>query len=67
MTALEDELRRALRTQAQALRVPEPPALDRCLVEPPRHLRRRWLAVAACVARHRGRRRRPRPVAGRQS
>lgn len=50
MTTLEDELRAALRTQARALRVPEPPALDRAIVEPHRRAGPRWLVVAACLA-----------------
>lgn len=50
MTTLEDELRSVLRTHAQALRVPEPPALDRRIVEPHRRPGPRWLAAAACLA-----------------
>ena len=50
MTALEDELRNALRVRAQALRVPERPALDRDIVEPDRRPWSRLLAAAACLA-----------------
>jgi Tol biopolymer transport system component len=50
MTSLEDELRVSLRTQAQALRVPKRPALDRDIVELHRRPGPRWLAVAACLA-----------------
>ena len=50
MTNLEDELRERLRTQAQALRVPERPALDRHIVEPRRQPGPRWLIAAACLA-----------------
>ena len=50
MTVLEDELRAALRTQAQALRVPERPILDRDNIQPRRPWEPRWLAAAACVA-----------------
>jgi Tol biopolymer transport system component len=50
MTILEDDLRAALRAQAQALRVPERPALDRGVVELRRHPGPRWLIAAACLA-----------------
>jgi hypothetical protein len=50
MTTLEDQLRSALRTQAQALRVPERPALDREAVESHGPRGPRWLLAAACVA-----------------
>jgi Tol biopolymer transport system component len=48
MTSLEDEIRAALRTQADAFRVPERPAFDREVVErrQPGH---RWLLAAACL------------------
>ena len=49
MTNLEDELRSALRIQAQALRVPERPAVDRSIVEPSQQPRHRWLIAAACL------------------
>ena len=48
MTTLEDDLRAALRAEAQALRVPGRPALERDIVEP-RHRGPRWLIAAACV------------------
>jgi hypothetical protein len=48
MTKLEDEIRTALRTKAQALRVPEPPALDRDIVDRRQPLHR-WLLQAACL------------------
>lgn len=50
MTALEDELRNALRIQAQSLRVPERPALDGDIVEPGLRPWSRLLAAAACLA-----------------
>ena len=50
MTTLEDELRVALRTQAQALPVPERPALDREVVKHHRLTGRRWLIAAATGA-----------------
>jgi Tol biopolymer transport system component len=50
MTSLEDELREGLRSKAQALRVPDRPALDRDGTEPHRHQGPRWLIAAACLA-----------------
>lgn len=50
MTLLEDDLRTALRAEAQALRVPERPELDRDVVEPGRRPGPRWLVAAACLA-----------------
>jgi Tol biopolymer transport system component len=50
MTNLEDDIRTALRAQAQALRVPERPAMDREVVEPSRRPGSRWLIAAACLA-----------------
>ena len=50
MTLLEDDLRTALRAEAQALRVPERPELDRDLVEIGRRPGPRWLVGAACLA-----------------
>lgn len=50
MTTVEDELRAALRAQAQALRVPERPALARDVVNLHRRPGPRWLVAAACLA-----------------
>jgi Tol biopolymer transport system component len=50
MNTLERELRAALRSQAQALRVPERPALERDRHRPRRGPASRRLVVAACVA-----------------
>ena len=50
MTLLEDDLRAALRAEAQALRVPERPELDREVVESGRYSGPRWLVAAACLA-----------------
>lgn len=49
MTSLEDDLRAALRAQAQALSVPERPALERDVVELRRLPAPRWLMLAACL------------------
>ena len=49
MTNLEDELRSAFRIQAQALPVPERPAVDRSIVGPSQQPRHRWLIAAACL------------------
>jgi hypothetical protein len=50
MRTLEDDLRAALRAQAQALHVPERPALDRDTDELGHRRGPRWLAAAACLA-----------------
>jgi hypothetical protein len=50
MTILEDDLRAALRAEAQALQVPQRPALDRHVVTPSHRRGQRWLAAAACSA-----------------
>ena len=50
MTTLEDELRAALRAEAQTLTVPERPALDAGAAALPHDPRRRWLVAAACLA-----------------
>ena len=50
MRTLEDDLRAALRAQAQALRVPERPALDRDVDELRHRPGPRWLIAAACLA-----------------
>jgi hypothetical protein len=50
MTILEDDLRAALHGQAQALRVPERPALDDDVDELRRVPGPRWLIAAACLA-----------------
>lgn len=50
MTALEEELRAALRAEANGLRVPERPALWRGTPEPGPRPGHRWLIAAACLA-----------------
>ena len=50
MTPLEDELRAALRTRAQSLRVPERPTLARDAVKFHHPPVQRWLIAAACLA-----------------
>jgi Tol biopolymer transport system component len=50
MTILEDSIREALRAEAQALSVPERPALEDRIDEPHRRPGPRWLIAAACLA-----------------
>lgn len=50
MSTLEDDLRAALRADAEALRVPDRPALDIDLIEPGGPPGARWLLVATCAA-----------------
>ena len=49
MTTLEDDLRAALRAEAESYSVPDRPALHRDVLEQARSSGRRWMVAAACL------------------